>query len=62
MKIARGAWTEYKHLYRLSQIARYYGISEDIEEFETLMELNYIKCKQHLDNFKKYIKNQGIEI
>jgi hypothetical protein len=62
MRTTRGAWEEYRRLFRYSQTARYEGINEDIEEFEILMELDYIRCIKHLNNFKKYIKSQGLDI
>lgn len=48
MRITRGAWEEYRRLFRYSQTARYDGINEDIEEFETLMELDYNKMYKTL--------------
>lgn len=61
MRISNGAWRNYKDLFKYSQIARYEGII-DTESFEELRESDYLECKKHLDNFKKYIKSQGLEI
>ncbi|WP_375559049.1 hypothetical protein ACE193_15060 [Bernardetia sp. OM2101] len=61
MRISIGAWREYKNLFQYSLTARYDGI-EDREIFEELKKLDYIECKKHLDNFKKYIKSQGLDI
>ncbi|AFM04445.1 HEPN domain-containing protein [Bernardetia litoralis DSM 6794] len=61
MQISTGAWREYKNLFQYSLTARYDGI-EDKEIFEELKRLDYIECIKHLDNFKKYIKSQGLNI
>ena len=62
MRISNGAWGNYKELFQYSLTARYDGVEEDIEQFEILRQLDYLECKKHLDNFKKYIKSQGLDI
>ena len=61
MKITLGAWREYKNLFNYSRTARYEGIT-DFETFEKLKELDHSYCLKHLENFKKYIKDQGVRI
>ncbi len=61
MRISNSAWRNYKDLFKYSQISRYDGI-EDKEFFEELKESDYLECKTHLDNFKKYIKSKGLDI
>jgi len=61
MKITRNAWREYKNLFNYSRTARYEGIT-DFNTFEKLKQADHPYCLQHLDNFKKYIQNQGIII
>lgn len=61
MKISRNAWSEYKNLYHYSRTARYEGIT-DFETFEKLKQIDHRFCLTHLQNFKSYIKGQGIEI
>lgn len=62
MRITKAAWKEYKNLLRYSKNSRYDGINTDSETFETLMKSDYEYCVQHLDNFKKYMKSQGLQI
>jgi hypothetical protein len=62
MRITRGAWCDYKKLLHYSRTSRYDGINTDYETFELLMKTDYEYCLKHLDNFKKYIKGQGLEI
>ena len=59
MRISNSAWRNYKSLFKYSQIARYDGIN-DRQNFEELRESDYLECKTHLENFKKYIKSQGL--
>ena len=61
MKITRGAWREYKTLFNYSRTARYEGIT-DFVTFEKLKKADHYYCLQHLENFKKYIKGQGIDL
>ena len=61
MKISRNAWREYKNLYNYSRTARYEGIT-DFETFEKLKQTDHSYCIKHLENFKKYIQWQGVEI
>jgi hypothetical protein len=61
MNISRGAWREYKNLFRYSQTARYEGIT-DFDTFEKLKQIDHSFCLKHLDNFKKYIESQGITL
>lgn len=62
MKIKRGAWMEYKSLLNYSKNSRYDGIVSDFETFEKIMKNDYKMALNNLDNFKKYIKKQGVEI
>lgn len=62
MRITRGAWNEYKKLLQYSRTSRYDGIDTDFETFELLMQTDYEYCIKHLDNFKKYLISQGLEI
>jgi uncharacterized protein (UPF0332 family) len=61
-RITKNAWREYKSLLQYSKTSRYNGIDTDFETFEMLMKSDYQYCLQHLDNFKKYVKSQGLEI
>ena len=61
MKISRNACREYKSLFQYSKTARYEGFT-DFNTFQKLKQIDYSYCMQHLDNFKKYIKGQGIKI
>ena len=61
MKITRGAWREYKNLFNYSRTSRYEGIT-DFETFEKLKEIDHTYCVKHLENFKKYIISQGIDV
>lgn len=62
MRIKKGAWLEYKSLLQYSRTSRYDGIETDFETFEEIMKIDYQYCLTHLENFKKYIKSQGLEI
>lgn len=62
MRITKGAWNEYKKLLQYSRTSRYDGIDTDFETFELLMQTDYEYCIIHLDNFKKYLISQGLEI
>ncbi|WP_166922660.1 HEPN domain-containing protein [Flavobacterium poyangense] len=62
MRISKTVWKEYKNLLRYSKNSRYDGINTDSETFEALMKSDYEYCLQHLDNFKKYMKGQGLQI
>lgn len=61
MRISRNAWKEYKNLYRYSHTARYEGIT-DVTTFERLKQIDHGYCLTHLDNFKKYLRGQGLSI
>lgn len=61
MRITKGAWREYKALFNYSQTARYSGIT-DMETFEKLKEIDHGYCLKHLNNFKLYVKDQGLTI
>ena len=61
MKITQNAWREYKSLFNYSRTSRYEGIT-DFETFEKLKQIDYSFCLVHLENFKKYIKGQGVII
>jgi hypothetical protein len=61
MKLTRGAWREYKNLFNYSRTARYEGIT-DFSTFEKLKQIDHSYCLQHLENFKTYIQNQGVDI
>lgn len=61
MSIRKGVWREYKALFSYSRTARYEGIT-DIETFEKLKEVDHSYCLRHLENFKKYIRSQGVDI
>ncbi|MFY8186568.1 MAG: HEPN domain-containing protein [Flavobacterium sp.] len=62
MRITKGAWSEYKNLLHYSKTSRYDGVDTDFETFELLMQKDYEYCVKHLDNFKKYLIGQGLEI
>ncbi|WP_028892696.1 HEPN domain-containing protein [Tenacibaculum sp. 47A_GOM-205m] len=62
MRIKQGAWMEYKSLLNYSRTSRYDGIVSDFETFEIIMENDYKMAVKNLDNFKKYIQKQGIEV
>jgi hypothetical protein len=61
MKIKRGAWVDYKSLYRYSKSSRYEGITDN-DTFEKIKKVDHSFCLVHLENFKKYVKAQNIEI
>lgn len=61
MRIAKGAWREYKNLFHYSRTARYEGIT-DIATFEKLKQMDHAYCLQHLESFKKYMQGQGLGI
>jgi hypothetical protein len=61
MRITRNAWREYKNLFNYSRTARYEGIT-DFETFEKLKQTDHTYCVQHLDNFKRYLRTQGLPI
>ncbi|MHB8261752.1 MAG: HEPN domain-containing protein [Bacteroidia bacterium] len=61
MRISRTAWREYKNLFNYSRTARYEGIT-DFETFEKLKQVDHSFCLIHLDNFKKYIEGQGVDL
>jgi hypothetical protein len=62
MRITKGAWSEYKKLLQYSRTSRYDGVNTDFETFELIMKADYEYCVKHLDNFKKYLIGQGLEI
>lgn len=62
MKIKKGAWREYKNSLQYSRSSRYDGIETDFQTFEEIMKKDYEYCLIHLDNFKKYIRSQGVKI
>ena len=62
MRITKGAWSDYKNLLHYSKTSIYDGVDTDFETFELLMQKDYEYCVKHLDNFKKYLIGQGLEI
>lgn len=62
MRIKKGAWLEYKSLLNYSRTSRYDGIVSDFETFETLMKNDYKMALKNLDNFKKYVSSQGLNL
>ncbi len=61
MRISKGAWSDYKSLFRYSHAARYDGFSNP-STFQTLRSLEHRECTLHLQNLKKYLKTQGLPI
>lgn len=61
MRISRNAWRDYKSLFHYSRTARYEGIT-DVVIFEQLKQTDHAFCLQHLENFKKYLQGQGLNI
>lgn len=61
MRLSRNAWREYKNLFNYSRTARYEGIT-DFATFEKLKQIDHSYCVQHLDNFKSYLRSQGLPI
>jgi hypothetical protein len=62
MAIKRWAWIEYRNLYKYSRTARYEGMKTDRETFEKLKKTDYDFSKVHLEQFKKYIQSQGVDL
>lgn len=60
MMISKGAWKNYKALFRYSQTARYEGIT-DFDTYNKIKEIDYKQSLIHLENFKKYIEGQGLK-
>lgn len=60
MPIKKGAWTDYKALYRYSKTARYEGFQNNEVVFEQLRKIDHSHSNKHLKNFIVYIKSQGI--
>jgi hypothetical protein len=61
MRINKGAWSDYKSLYQYSKSSRYEGIT-DIDTFEKIKKIDHSYCLIHLENFKKYMKSQSIDV
>lgn len=61
MRLSRNAWREYKNLFNYSRTARYEGIT-DFATYEKLKQIDHSYCVQHLDNFKNYLRSQGLPI
>jgi hypothetical protein len=61
MRITKGAWIDYKSLFRYSHSARYDGFASP-EAFDKIRAVEHKECLHHLQNFKKYVKAQGLPI
>jgi hypothetical protein len=61
MRITRGAWHDYKAIWKYSQASRYDGFT-DAETFELLKQRDHAECLKHLAGFKQYVHMQGVNL
>lgn len=61
MPLPHAAWNNYHNLYRYSRSSRYNGFTSETA-FEIIKQIDHNHCLQCIENFKSYVKSQGVPL